>query len=158
MVGKGARDAAPLLLLLVVLAGLATTLQQALNGHVRAATGDASVATLLNFLVGISALLVGARRARAARRGRLRAAAGTGAVVPLPGGPIGVAVRDHRRVDRPGAGRAAADPDDDRGPARGGRAAGPAGPAGRHVELSPYTVLGALLTLVAVTVSGRGAR
>lgn len=57
--GGGARDADPLLLALVVAAGLATALQQALNGRVRATTGDAGVATLLNFVVGTCALGLG---------------------------------------------------------------------------------------------------
>ncbi len=49
----------PLLLVLVVLAGLLTAAQQALNGRLRQATGDAAVATLVNFVVGTLALLVG---------------------------------------------------------------------------------------------------
>ncbi|MEO6206311.1 MAG: DMT family transporter [Mycobacteriales bacterium] len=56
--GRGAGEANPLLLLLAVLAGLLISLQQALNGRVRRITGDAAVATLVNFVVGLSALLV----------------------------------------------------------------------------------------------------
>lgn len=55
--GKGLGDAEPLLLVLVVAAGFAISVQQALNGRVRAATGDASVATLVNFVVGTTVLV-----------------------------------------------------------------------------------------------------
>jgi len=55
---EGLRAADPLLLLCVVLAGCMVSFQQAVNGRVRAVT-DASVATLQNFVVGLSALLVG---------------------------------------------------------------------------------------------------
>lgn len=56
VLGKGARAADPLLLVLVVLGGFLIALQQALNGRIRHATGDAGVATLVNFVVGTSAL------------------------------------------------------------------------------------------------------
>lgn len=59
VLGEGAREAAPLLLVLVVLAGFAIAVQQALNGRVRRITGDAAVATLLNFVVGTAALALG---------------------------------------------------------------------------------------------------
>lgn len=55
--GKGG-DAQATLLVLVVVAGLLISLQQALNGRVRAHTRDAGVTTLLNFLVGSAALAV----------------------------------------------------------------------------------------------------
>lgn len=55
--GKGTRDASPLLLVLVVAAGFLISGQQALNGRVRRTTGDAAVATLVNFLIGTAALL-----------------------------------------------------------------------------------------------------
>lgn len=57
--GDAARDADPLLLVLVVAAGFAIAVQQALNGRVRLATGDAGVATLVNFVVGLLALALG---------------------------------------------------------------------------------------------------
>jgi transporter family-2 protein len=57
--GKAAKAASPLLLVLVVAAGLMVSLQQALNGRVRHATGDAAVATLVNFVIGTTALLAG---------------------------------------------------------------------------------------------------
>ena len=53
-------EADPVLLALVVVAGLAISVQQALNGRVRVTTGDAGVATLLNFVVGTLALALGA--------------------------------------------------------------------------------------------------
>lgn len=55
---SGARTpaATPVLLTLVVGAGFFIAVQQALNGRVRRETGDATVATLLNFLVGAGAL------------------------------------------------------------------------------------------------------
>jgi transporter family-2 protein len=56
--GKGAGSAHPLLLVLVVGAGLLIAVQQALNGRVRAETGNAAVATLVNFLVGTAALVL----------------------------------------------------------------------------------------------------
>ena len=55
--GEGARSANPVLLTLVVVAGFGIAVQQALNGRVRAVTGDAGVATLVNFVVGLLALL-----------------------------------------------------------------------------------------------------
>jgi transporter family-2 protein len=55
--GEGARSASPLLLALVVVAGFGIALQQALNGRVRKVTGDAGVATLVNFVVGLLALV-----------------------------------------------------------------------------------------------------
>ncbi|MCU1674876.1 MAG: hypothetical protein JWN77_2989 [Frankiales bacterium] len=55
--GKGAGDGSPLLLGLVVASGFLISLQQALNGRVRRQTGDAGVATLVNFLVGTAALV-----------------------------------------------------------------------------------------------------
>ena len=59
VLGDGARAADPLLLVLVVGAGFAISVQQALNGRVRHATGDAGVATLVNFVVGFTALGLG---------------------------------------------------------------------------------------------------
>ena len=59
VLGEGARSASPVLLVLVVLTGTAVSVQQALNGRVRRATGDPGVATLVNFVVGLVALTVG---------------------------------------------------------------------------------------------------
>lgn len=57
--GQTARNASPVLLTLVVLAGLLIAVQQALNGRVRATTGDAGVATLVNFVLGTAVLGAG---------------------------------------------------------------------------------------------------
>lgn len=54
--GETARAASPVLLVLVVVTGFLISVQQALNGRVRRATGDAAVATLVNFVVGTTAL------------------------------------------------------------------------------------------------------
>ncbi len=54
---EGLRAASPLLVSLVVFAGAAISVQQAVNGRVRAAT-DATVATFVNFTVGTTGLLV----------------------------------------------------------------------------------------------------
>ena len=59
VLGEGARAASPLLVLLVVVAGFVIAVQQALNGRVRVITGDAGVATLVNFVVGTGALALG---------------------------------------------------------------------------------------------------
>ena len=59
VLGDSARAADPVLLVLVVAAGFAIAVQQALNGRVRYATGDAGVATLVNFVVGATALVLG---------------------------------------------------------------------------------------------------
>jgi transporter family-2 protein len=56
--GRGTRGASPQLLGLVVAAGFLIAAQQALNGRVRRVTGDAAVATLVNFLVGSAALVL----------------------------------------------------------------------------------------------------
>ena len=58
VLGRGAGTVDPVLLSLVVLAGLLVAAQQGVNGRVRATTGDAAVATLVNFAVGTAALVV----------------------------------------------------------------------------------------------------
>jgi len=57
--GQTASGASPLLLALVVLSGLLIAVQQAINGRVRETTGDAGVATLVNFVLGTAALAAG---------------------------------------------------------------------------------------------------
>ena len=59
VLSEGARAASPLLLLLVLGAGFLVAVQQAVNGQVRRITGDAGVATLVNFVVGLVALALG---------------------------------------------------------------------------------------------------
>lgn len=56
VVGADLGDVSPALLALVVLAGCGVSVQQAMNGRVRERTGDASVASGLNFVVGTAAL------------------------------------------------------------------------------------------------------
>jgi transporter family-2 protein len=58
VLGKGAGDASPLLLTVVVAAGFLISAQQAFNGRIRRHTGDAGVATLVNFLAGTTALVL----------------------------------------------------------------------------------------------------
>jgi transporter family-2 protein len=55
---EGLQAASPLLLVLVVLSGGLISVQQALNGRVRQATGT-TAATFVNFVVGTTALLLG---------------------------------------------------------------------------------------------------
>lgn len=58
LTGDGAAKADPVLLGLAVGAGVAVAFQAALNGRVRRATGNVAVATLVNFVVGLGALLL----------------------------------------------------------------------------------------------------
>lgn len=155
--GETARAASPLLILLVVLAGFLIATQQALNGRVRSTTGDAGVATLLNFVVGTLALLAGLL---------LSALVGGLDVGPWPapaqwylytGGPMGAAfvavaalVVHRLGVLRLGLAVIA-------GQLLGALALDLALPVtGESIGLP--TVLGVALTLVAVAISGRGAR
>lgn len=57
--GRTVRDVDPALLLLVVGAGALVSVQQALNGRVKEATGDAPATVLVNFAVGTAALALG---------------------------------------------------------------------------------------------------
>jgi len=155
VVGKGARDAAPLLLLLVVLAGLATTLQQALNGHVRAATGDASVATLLNFLVGTTALVLGLAGHLLLTGAPTGGWPGADQWYLYLGGPIGVFYVTVAAVVVRLLGVLRLTLTTIAGQLVGAVLLDLLVPAA-GTSLSPYTVAGAALTLVAVAVSGRG--
>ena len=155
--GRDARDADPLLLVVVVVAGFLIALQQALNGRVRRTTGDASVATLVNFVVGTTALVVayaGAVVVRGAADGHWPGAEHWYLYL---GGPIGaafvaVAAVVVRRLGVLRLGLAVI----------AGQLAGslvvdvvwPATGAGIAVT----TVVGAALTFVAVVVSGLGVR
>jgi transporter family-2 protein len=145
----------PLLLVLVVLAGLLIAGQQALNGRVRHATGDAAVATLVNFVVGATALLTGLL---------VRDLLGGVHVDRWPpqwwlyvGGPIGAAfVAAAAVIVRPlgvlrlGLAVTA-------GQLLGAVVLDVTVPERGHA-VAAATVIGALLTFVAVGVSGRGQR
>lgn len=86
--GGSVRDVEPLLLVMVVAAGTLVSVQQALNGRVRARTGDAPVAVSANFVTGtvlLAAIVV------------VRAALGASSLSPFPtnpglylGGAVGV--------------------------------------------------------------------
>jgi len=154
--GGGVRAAAPLLLVLVVAAGAATSLQQALNGRVRATTRDASVATLVNFLVGTTALVLALALSAALSGLHPLAWPGPGHWYLYLGGPLGatfvaiaaVVVRV-LGVLRLGLAVTA-------GQLVGAVLLDRAFPA-PGTSLAAATVIGAALTLVAVAVSGRGA-
>ena len=154
VLGESARSASPVLLLLVVTAGFLIAVQQAFNGQVRRATGQASVATLVNFVVGALGLLLGLV---------LHAATGGLSVAAWPGldswwlylgGPMGatfvaVAAVVVRRLGVLRLGLATiagqltgATLLDVVSPVHGGR-------------LDALTLVGVVLTLVAVQVSGR---
>ncbi len=157
VVGGDVRTASVPLLVLVVLAGTATALQQALNGRVRATTGDAAVATALNFTVGTGALLVGLALRAAVHGLATPSWPGPASWYLYTGGLLGaVFVATAAVVVK----------------ALGVLRLGLAVVAGQLVgavlldalapvpgtSLHPATALGALLTLVAVAVSGRGVR
>lgn len=153
--GDGARGADPVLLALVVATGFLIALQQALNGRVRTATGSAAVATLVNFVVGTGALLLGLAA---------RALAGGVDVLAWPsqwwlytGGPMGaafvaVAVVVVRKVGVLRLGLAAV----------AGQLVGALlldlGLPVHDTGVAAATVVGTLLTLVAVALSGLGGR
>ena len=142
------------LLLLMVLAGLLIAVQQALNGRVRKETGHAAVATLVNFVVGTAALvaayLLFSDRA-------VDHWPGAGEWWLYLGGLLGVAfiamaavVVRVLGVLRLGLATVA-------GQLVGAIALDAALPAPGH-GVTVTTVLGALLTFVAVGLSGRAAR
>lgn len=154
---QGARAASPVLLLLVVVAGLLVAVQQAFNGQVRRATGDAAVATLVNFVVGFLALLLGLA---------LHAATGGLQVGTWPGpdewwlylgGPMGatfvaVAAVVVRRLGVLRLGLATV-----AGQLLGATVLDVVSPV-HDAGLDTLALLGVLLTFVAVQVSGRAAR
>jgi transporter family-2 protein len=155
--GKGVEDVRPLLLVLVVVAGVLISVQQALNGRVRVTTGDAGVATLLNFVVGTTALLVGLAVHAAVSGLDLQHWPGPGEWYLYLGGPIGAsfvaaaAVTVHLLgVLRLGLAVVA-------GQLLGAVALDAAVPA-PGTGLAASTLIGALLTLLAVAVSGRPPR
>jgi transporter family-2 protein len=157
VLGDVARAADPLLLVLCLAAGFAVSVQQALNGRVRRTTGDAGVATLVNFLVGTTALAAGVLVHLAVTGLEVGSWPGPDQWYLYTGGPMGAAfVAVAAVVVRL------------LGVLRLGLAviAGQLGGAllldltlpvhGRGVDL--LTVLGVVLTLVAVVVSGRAVR
>ena len=157
VLGRDAREADPLLLLAVVGAGFLIAVQQALNGRVRATTGDASVATLVNFVVGTTVLLTALGVALAVRGAGDGDWPGAGEWYLYLGGPIGasfvaMAAVVVRRLGVLRLGLATI----------AGQLVGavlldlllPATETG----IAAMTVVGAALTLVAVGVSGLGVR
>lgn len=156
VLGDGARAASPLLVLLVVLAGFLIAVQQALNGQVRRATGDAGVATLVNFVVGTVALGLGVLVHAVVSGPDVGHWPGPGQWYLYLGGPMGaafvaVAALVVRRLGVLRLGLAVT-----AGQLVGALLLDLVLPvAGGGVGL--LTVLGVALTLVAVAVSGRGA-
>jgi transporter family-2 protein len=154
--GRDAQRADPVLLVLVVAAGFAIAVQQALNGRVRRTTGDAAVATLVNFVVGTAALALVVLVAVAPRGGLPTGHwPGPGQWYLYLGGPIGalfvgVAAVIVRRLGVLRLGLAVI-----AGQLAGALAVDAALPA-TGTGVAPLTVLGAALTFVAVVVSGRG--
>lgn len=153
-----ARRAEPGLLALVVVAGVCASRQAALNGRVKDATGDASLATLTNYVVGTLGLLAGVGLHAALAGLHLGGHwPGLAQWYLYTGGPLGacfvaVAATVVRRLGVLRLGLATV-----AGQLAGAVALDVALPApGR--TLSVLTVAGAALTVVAVIVSGRPAR
>jgi transporter family-2 protein len=156
-IGRDARAADPLLLVLVVGAGFLIALQQALNGRVRRTTGSAAVATLVNFVVGTAALSVGVLLSAAVRGLPDGDWPGLGQWYLYLGGPIGasfvaVAAVVVRRLGVLRLGLAVI-----AGQLLGALVVDVVSPA-TDGGIAATTVLGAALTLVAVGVSGLGVR
>ncbi|RKR88517.1 transporter family-2 protein [Micromonospora pisi] len=152
-VGDGPNDPAGLALaLLPLLAGLGLAWQQAVNGRVRAASGSVLTATLVNFAVGLAALLVAFAVSLAVRGWP------TGALPTEPwlylGGPIGIlfiaiaaALVRFTGVLLLGLATIA-------GQVVGAVVIDVAAPGGASGP-GPFTLLGAALTLAAVLVAAR---
>jgi transporter family-2 protein len=154
VVGKGAGSADPLLPALVMASGLLISLQQALNGRVRRVTGDASVATLVNFLIGTAGLtlayLLFSSGGSAHWPGPDRWWLYTGGVLGAAFVAVAAAIVRTLGVLRLGLATVA------------GQLVGAIGldlvaPAAGH-GVAGATVVGAVLTFVAVAVSGRPSR
>lgn len=155
--GPDARDADPVLLGGVLLTGLLIALQQALNGRVRRATGDASVATLLNFFVGTVALVVGYLLAVAARGLPAGPWPGAPQWYLYLGGPIGAAFVAIAAVVVRRLGVLRLSLAVIAGQLAGALLVDLVVPA-EGTGVAPATAMGAALTFVAVAVSGLGAR
>lgn len=156
-IGRDARAADPLLLVLVVGAGFLIAVQQALNGRVRRTTGNAAVATLVNFVVGTTALSVGVLLAVAVRGLPDGDWPGVDQWYLYLGGPLGatfvaVAAVVVRRLGVLRLGLAVI-----AGQLLGALVVDVVSPA-IDGGIAATTVLGAVLTFVAVGVSGLGVR
>ena len=147
--GDGLRAASPLLLALVVVAGGLSSGQQALNGRVRLATSP-TVATFVNFVVGTTGLLV-ALGAQELVSG-VRADAWPTDWWLFLGGPIGCVVIAVASVTVSTLGVLRLGLAVTAGQVLGGIA------LDVRRGVSAATFAAATLTLVAVAVSGRGAR
>jgi transporter family-2 protein len=154
VVGKEAGSASPLLLVLVIASGLLISVQQALNGRVWRLTGDASVATLVNFLIGTAALalayLLFSSGHPAHWPGVDRWWLYTGGVLGATFVAVAAAVVRTLGVLRFGLATVA-------GQLVGAIGLDIAVPAASH-GVAAATVVGVVLTLVAVAVSGRPSR
>ena len=155
--GREARDADPLLLVLVVVVGFLIAVQQALNGRVRRVTGNAAVTTLLNFVVGTSALAAGWLLAAAVRGVGVGDWPGPDQWFLYLGGPlgavfVGVAAVVVRRLGVLRLGLAVV-----AGQLSGGLVVDVVLPA-TSGGVALTTALGALLTFLAVALTGLGVR
>ena len=153
VLGKGAGEASPVLLTLVVAAGFLISIQQALNGRVRRQTGDAGVATLVNFVVGLTALVAAYLLVGAVAGWDVEAWPGPGEWWLYVGGPLGatfvaVAAVIVRTLGVLRLGLAVI-----AGQLLGAIALDLSVPAAEH-GVAAATLLGAALTFVAVGVSG----
>lgn len=154
VLGGGAQHVDSALLALIVVAGVLIALQQALSGRLHRATGDAGVATLVNFVVGSAALLLGLGVRAAVVGVHVGHWPGLGELALYAGGPIGAVfvavaavVVGRLGVLRLGLAITA-------GQLLGAVGLDVALPGGSGVTFA--TLVGVLLTLVAVVVSGRG--
>ena len=154
VLGGGVQHADPALLVLIVVAGVLIALQQALSGRLHRATGDAGVATLVNFVTGSAALLLGLGVRAAAFGVHVGHWPGLGELALYAGGPIGAVfvavaalVVGRLGVLRLGLAITA-------GQLLGAVGLDVALPGGSGVTFA--TLIGVLLTLVAVVVSGLG--
>jgi transporter family-2 protein len=152
--GRSTRSGHLLLLVVVVASGLLIAFQQAVNGRVRRQTGDAAVATAVNFVVGTTVLVIAyaafSRHTVDHWPGADRWWLYTGGVIGATFVGMAAIVVRILGVLRLGLATVA-------GQLVGAIALDSVVPAGGHgVEVA--TVLGALLTFVAVGVSGRPSR
>lgn len=154
VLGKGAGDAKPALLLVTVAAGLLISVQQALNGRVRRETGNAAATTLLNFLVGTAVLalvyLLLSDRSTGHWPGPDQWWLYTGGLLGATFIAVAAVIVRTLGVLRMGLATIA-------GQLLGAVALDLVVPAAAH-GVAPATILGTALTLVAVVVSGRPSR